>query len=150
VILGVLVGTGTIPLSEFLDKLTPSGDLFFVVYVGLAVGILLFILVTRYSFDNGKLVEKMPYIDKVSLRSQIILIMLPGVWVWPLYRIRKLKKGFLLFLGAEILSIVSLILLPFPYSYGPILGIIIPLIVYFIYKWSKQWNEELSQSSAQQ
>ena len=150
VLLGVLVGTGSYLLGNFSNTFTPYEMLYFVIDFGVAAGILFIILITRYSFDDGKLVEKILDIHKVSLRSQIILVMLPGVWVWPLYRIKKLKKGFLLLLGAGILTLVPQMILPFPYSYGPILGIIFPFIVYFIYKWSKQWNEELSQSSTQQ
>ncbi len=70
---------------------------------------------------------------RVNIGWQMFFSVLPIVWIWAAYRIEKLRKALLIFIPSSIL--ISLFV-PFPLS---LISIVIP--VYFMWKWSKQWNE---------
>ena len=69
----------------------------------------------------------------------MLFSILPFVWIWAAYRIKKLRLALLIFIPSGI--IISL-LLPFPLS---LVGISIPL--YFMWRWSKEWNEKIDQNT---
>jgi hypothetical protein len=73
----------------------------------------------------------------VSVGWQILFSVLPIVWIWAAYRIEKLRMALLVFLPSGFL--IGL-LIPFPLS---LVGIAIP--IYFMGRWSKQWNEKLEE-----
>lgn len=75
--------------------------------------------------------------ERVSVGWQMLFSILPIVWIWAAYRIEKLRMALLLFLPSSFL--IGLVI-PFPLS---LVGIAIP--VYFMGRWSKQWNEKMEE-----
>ncbi len=103
------------------------------------------------------MVNKQP----VSVKRQTIFALIPSVDVWAFYRIQKLRKFILIALGlgfafspislavsASIdMSTISspLDLYSNPIFLGYVIGSIAALhgtLVYFIRRWSKEWNEQ--------
>jgi len=85
----------------------------------------------------------------VSVGWQTLLVVLPLIWLFAFYRIEKLMMGILILLVGFGISIVSQLILPFPYGFGLALIVTIPLSIYFIRKWSKDWNIKIQKSSSQ-
>ncbi len=104
------------------------------------------------------MVEKKP----VSLLWQTVLIFIPLGAVWAFYRINKLRNGLLLILlELGIVVVISIILgitigligLELTESEAFSIGIAIEyptygiINVYFIRKWSKEWNSRIVKAS---
>jgi len=90
--------------------------------------------------------------EKVDVALQTIFVILPIVEFWAYYRIEKLRLGILLFVGLIGISIGIIIglqfFLPAPYVVVAYAGMYIPRIIVpiiAIRKWSKKWNEEISE-----
>jgi len=83
--------------------------------------------------------------EPVSVGLQIILSILPYVWLYALYRIERLRIGLVLAAICTGIAIGIELLLPFPLGLTSswIFYIIIP--IYFVIKWSKQWNKKFIQ-----
>jgi len=83
--------------------------------------------------------------EPVSVSWQIVLSILPYVWIYALYRIEKLLMGLVLAIICTGAAIGIQLLLPFPWGLASswVFYIIIP--IYFVIKWSKQWNEQFAQ-----
>jgi len=93
----------------------------------------------------------------VSVNWQTLFIFIPIISLWALYRIKKLRRGLAIFIPVNIvisfivefamrlserLQDSSLSLTSFMIGLGiSIVGIFI--MIYFIRKWSKQWNENV-------
>ncbi len=84
------------------------------------------------------MVEQKP----VDVALQTVFVFIPLVWIYAFYRIEKLSMGIFLFFVALAVSIVIQLVLPFPYglifAYVPTFAI----PIYFIRKWSTEWNEK--------
>ena len=82
------------------------------------------------------LVEQKP----VDVTLQTVLMFVPLVWIYAFYRIERLSMGIFLFFIALAVSMVIQLTVPFPYglifAYVPTFAI----PIYYIRKWSKQWN----------
>lgn len=82
------------------------------------------------------MVEQKP----VNVNLQTVLMFIPLVWIYAFYRIEQLSMGIFLFFVSIAASIV--IQLVFPYPYGLIFAYVPTFVIpiYFIRKWSKEWN----------
>jgi len=79
----------------------------------------------------------------VSIAVQVILCIIPLVWLYGFYRIEKLGAGILMVIGVAILAIVIQFIIPFFFGYALawIASAILP--IYYIVKWSQEWNEDI-------
>ncbi len=84
------------------------------------------------------MVEKKP----VSIGWQVVFVIIPYVWIYAFYRIEKLTIGIVLAIISTVAGISFQMILPFPWGLGTswIFYIIIP--IYFVVKWSREWNEK--------
>ena len=85
--------------------------------------------------------------EPVSVGWQTIFMIIPVVNFWAFYRIEKLRLGLVIVLAIEIPSFLFQMLLPFPYGLGVSIGMLVISIVipmYFVRKWSREWNERIS------
>jgi hypothetical protein len=81
----------------------------------------------------------------VNIKLQILCGIIPFVWIWALYRIEKIRVGIPLFLiGGFAVSIGFQIFVPFPYGTASAIIASIMLWIYFIRKWSIEWNRKIS------
>ncbi len=77
----------------------------------------------------------------VSIAVQVILCIIPLVWLYGFYRIEKLGSGILMVIGVAILAIVLLFIPVFGYALAWLASAILP--IYYIVKWSQEWNENI-------
>jgi hypothetical protein len=77
----------------------------------------------------------MPAGHKVSVSWQTVSVLFPIINVWTAYRIQRLRKWVII---AIPLGLVIGFLIPFPYS----LVIYLPIVMYFMAKWSRDWNKK--------
>jgi hypothetical protein len=81
---------------------------------------------------------------KVSPRWQMLFAVIPFVNFWAAYRIGKLRWFLLLWIilqfGVSFLIIFSI---PFPFRLPIYLAIYIPVIIYYMRKWSIEWNSKM-------
>ena len=77
----------------------------------------------------------------VSIAVQVILCIIPLVWLYGFYRIEKLGSGILMVIGVAILAIVLLLIPVFGYALAWLASAILP--IYYIVKWSQEWNENI-------
>ena len=84
------------------------------------------------------MVEQKP----VDVTLQTVLMFVPLVWIYAFYRIEQFSMGVFLFFVALGISIVIQLVVPFPYglifAYVPTFA----LPIYFIRKWSREWNKQ--------
>ena len=80
---------------------------------------------------------------RVSIVVQVILCLIPLVWIYGFYRIEKLLAGILMLIGVLILSVIIQVLIPFDFGYGIawLVSFLVP--VYYMVKWSNQWNDSI-------
>ena len=85
---------------------------------------------------------------RVSIAVQVILCLIPFLWIIGFARIQKLMVGILMLIGVAIL--VVLIQLFIPFEFGYLLAWLVSFLtpIYYMVKWSQQWNESIPASSA--
>jgi len=83
------------------------------------------------------MVERKP----VSITVQVILCLIPLVWLYGFYRIEKLGSGILMVIGVAILAILLVFIPVFGYALAWLASAILP--IYYIVKWSQEWNENI-------
>ena len=71
------------------------------------------------------------------------LTIFPYVYLYAFYKIRKLRLGLLLNIGLGVPGALIQYLLPWPYGVFATWGISIPVMMYFVRKWSIAWNETI-------
>ena len=84
------------------------------------------------------MVEQRP----VNVGWQTIFMILPYIWIFAFYRIQKLRMGLVLLLITVGVTTAFQMILPFPYGLGSALVISIGIPIYFIRKWSREWNKK--------
>ncbi len=84
-----------------------------------------------------------PNKKSVSVRWQMLFAVIPFVYFWAAYRIKKLRKFLLIWIGLFGLSLLIDFLVPFPFSTVISLVIEIPILIYYIRKWSIEWNNKM-------
>lgn len=82
--------------------------------------------------------------EPVNVNIQTVLAVIPIVDFWAAYRIEKFRFWCILYAGLITLNVVIDMILPYPY--GMIISTIIdvPIAVYLMRMWSKEWNTKLS------
>ena len=80
----------------------------------------------------------------VSIATQTLLCILPYVWIWAFLRIEKFRMGLLVLIVSVVISISLLMMLPLAYWLFVAIIFTILLPIYFIRKWSREWNAKLS------
>lgn len=87
--------------------------------------------------------------EPVSVGWQIVFVIIPYVWIYAFYRIEKLRIGLVLAIISTGAGIGLQMLLPFPWGLASswVFYIIIP--IYFVVKWSREWNKKFEQSSTE-
>lgn len=78
--------------------------------------------------------------SKVSVGWQTISVLLPIINVWTAYRVERLRKWLII---AIPLGLAIRFLIPFPFG----LAIYLPIVMYFMSKWSKDWNKKFTNST---
>ena len=91
----------------------------------------------------------------VNVNWQILFIFIPILNLWVLWRIKKMKKGLLIFVPMN-LGVLYLLRLLISLLYSSkenslILGIVtlvllildLCIMVYLVERWSKEWNEKI-------
>ncbi|MGB6463947.1 MAG: hypothetical protein WA799_03685 [Nitrosotalea sp.] len=78
----------------------------------------------------------------VNVTAQILLCIIPYVWIYAFYRIEKLRFGLVMVAISFTSSIVLQMILPFPSGLIGALLIYFLLPVPFIWKWSNDWNKK--------
>jgi len=92
------------------------------------------------------MVEQKP----VNVGWQTLFMFVPFVDIWAFYRIEKLRMGLAIIIGTSLADVGLRMILPFPYGLGASIGMTIFSIaiqIYFIRKWSMEWNNKISQVS---
>jgi len=81
--------------------------------------------------------------NRVSIAVQVILCLIPLVWLYGFFRIEKLTAGILMVIGVAILAFVIQLIVPFEFGYGLawLASFLIPL--YYMVKWSQEWNDSI-------
>ena len=81
--------------------------------------------------------------EPVNINIQTVLALVPIVDFWAAYRIEKFRFWCILFVGFFALNVSIDMILPYPY--GIMMGLIIeiPISLYLMRMWSKEWNAKL-------
>jgi YVTN family beta-propeller protein len=126
------------PVLKLLDNL-----FFVIVDLALSMAVLsCVIIVKNIQRKKGNHREFEPS-KRVNVIAQMIFAILPILWAWSFYRIKKLKRGLLLVISVQI-AIGSLATVPpFPYNDLAYFAISIPIILYLMRNWSKEWNRRI-------
>ena len=88
-------------------------------------------------------------VGQIGLLGQTILAVIPSIvtQLIAFYRINQFKKGGLIELGLGGLSIGINMLLPWPYGLVVILVITIVIPVYYVRKWTEEFNAKVGTSA---
>ena len=89
-----------------------------------------------------------PKSKEVSVGWQMLFAVIIFVNFWAAYRIQKLRRFLLLWLILQFgVGPLVTFFVRFPYSFVVYLAIHIPIVVYYMRKWSIQWNNQLRNMS---
>ncbi|MDH3617118.1 MAG: DUF4711 domain-containing protein [Nitrosopumilus sp.] len=80
---------------------------------------------------------------RVGILVQVILCLIPFLWIIGFIRIQKLIAGILLLIGVAILVFVIQWFIPFDYGYALAWLVSFLTPIYYMVKWSRQWNDSL-------
>ena len=85
------------------------------------------------------MVERKP----VSIAVQVILCLIPIVWLYGFFRIEKLIAGILMLIGVAIFALLLQFFIPFylGYTLAWLVSFLFP--IYYMIKWSQEWNENI-------
>lgn len=80
----------------------------------------------------------------VDVGTQIIIsALVPFGVFYTTYRIKKLRKYLLVFIGEIVLNGIIGSIIPYEHLWAILLVIDIAINIYCTYKWSKEWNENV-------
>ena len=86
-----------------------------------------------------------PKLKTVSVPVQILIsVLVPFAAFWATYRVKKLRLYILFILALFGISFPISWLIPFPFSLFVIVAIGIGVTIYYIRKWSIEWNNNIS------
>jgi len=91
------------------------------------------------------LVEQRP----VSIGWQTVLMFVPYVWFYAFYRIEKLRRGIVICFISHGIGILTLTILPPVYGVSLTFVFTFAITIYFIRKWSREWNDKLSTTGSE-
>jgi len=80
---------------------------------------------------------------RVSITVQVILCLIPFLWIIGFARIQKLMVGILMLIGVAILVILIQFFIPIEFGY--LLAWLVSFLapIYYLVKWSRQWNDSI-------
>jgi len=81
--------------------------------------------------------------EPVNVNIQMVLAIIPIVDFWAAYRIEKFRFWCILYVGLITLNVAIEMVLPYPYGMIVSTIIDIPIVVYLMRMWSKEWNAKL-------
>lgn len=83
----------------------------------------------------------------VNVTIQTVLMFVPLAWIYAFYRIERLSMGLFLLFVTLAVSIVLQVTVPYPYGliFAYVASFAIP--IYYIRKWSKQWNARFNEEN---
>ncbi len=85
--------------------------------------------------------------EPVSLFWQTVLCILPYIWIFAFLRIEKFMMGLVLLAVGFAVSIGINMVLPYPWGlFGSIIFTIV-LPIYYVRKWSREWNYKIAENS---
>ncbi|MSV33707.1 MAG: SHOCT domain-containing protein [Nitrosarchaeum sp.] len=86
---------------------------------------------------------------QIGLTSQTILALIPSIITQfiAFFRIKKYKEGILISLGLLGASIYIQTFFTFPYGLIPVIPVTIVIPVYYVRKWTRQFNDNLNYTS---
>jgi len=84
----------------------------------------------------------MPNQKPVNLKWQTILCIIPFGWIFAYYEIQKLKMGVIIFAVTYGMSFVGSFVFPWPFSTIPMAVITLSIQIYYVRKWSREWNKK--------
>lgn len=82
-------------------------------------------------------------VKRVSIAVQLILCLIPFLWIIGFIRIQKLMAGILMLIGVAILVVVIQWLIPFEFGYALAWLVSFLTPIYYMVKWSQQWNDSI-------
>ena len=85
--------------------------------------------------------------DPVSVLEQIACTVIPFVNLWAAHRIKKLTKFVLLLILIFVINLAVGFLVPFPFSIPILIAIYLIIAIYYMKKWTIEWNNKVSSSS---
>ncbi len=99
--------------------------------------------------------------EPVNLNWQSVLVIMPLIWLWALSRIKKLRRGLLIFISLNfVLSTIAILVIDsasflvddlaaamFVLLGFGIYGLMIFIQIKLIRKWSREWNKQFKTSS---
>lgn len=79
----------------------------------------------------------------VSIAVQVILCLIPIVWLYRFYRIEKLGARLLMVIAVAIFALLLQFFIPFylGYTLAWLVSFLFP--IYYMIKWFQEWNEEI-------
>ena len=83
----------------------------------------------------------------VSLRDQTIFSVIPFLNLWAAYRIEKLLWFVLVLIGISVINFGVTFVILFPFSIAVYIAIYVILVIYFMRKWTIEWNGKVSLGS---
>ena len=85
--------------------------------------------------------------SRVSLRDQTIFSVIPFLNLWAAYRIEKLLWFVLVLIGISVINFGVTFVILFPFSIAVYIAIYVILVIYFMRKWTIEWNGKVSLGS---
>jgi len=87
--------------------------------------------------------------QSVSVGWQTVFMFISILNIWAFYRIEKLGLGLVIIILPSVASIAFQMVLPYPWGLLTALGLTIAIPIYFVRKWSKEWNKKFEDDSTQ-
>ncbi len=80
---------------------------------------------------------------RVSITVQVILCLIPFLWIIGFARIQKLMVGILMLIGVAIMVVLIQFFIPFEFGYllAWLASFLLP--IYYMVKWSQEWNDSI-------
>lgn len=86
--------------------------------------------------------------NPVDVTQQTMFAFIPGLDLYASFKVKKLTTYFLVIFAIGIPAIILVSLLSnFSYNYLLVEGIVLPVAIYLIRRWSKEWNEQFLNNS---
>jgi len=82
--------------------------------------------------------------SRVSLRDQTIFSVIPFLNLWAAYRNEKLIFFVLLLIGITVINFGVAFVILFPFSIAAFIAVYAILVIYFMRKWTIEWNSKVS------
>ena len=86
---------------------------------------------------------------KVSIVWQVIFSFVPGLDLWVIYRIEKLRLGGIIYSVNFASGLIGVFFMTQDFDTSSLISIIVSIIfAFFVYRWSKEWNAKYGKDIA--